>query len=194
MREPKKRKEKVGKALPLADSQGRKGGLVGSPPRGQPPRVSGQRDGVANDAGDGSVKRNEQGVLRQPEQLEPLLVRPGDPIRPRLSRPNVIQAESYEPKSGGFTLLRHRHSRAAKAIEDGKIKKAEICLPIEATTEIIAKMDNHRKWTKMVLESLEDFESVMNNPDWLVPDKAKQVEMIIGTMHARITNLKNTLE
>lgn len=191
MREPKK---KVGKAVPVANGKGRKGRPVGSPPRGEPTRPAGQRDGVADDARDGSVKRNEQGVLRQPEQLEPLLVRPGDPIRPRLARPNVITVETYEPKSGGFTLLRHRHSRATKAIKDGKIKRAEICLPIEATTEMIAKMNTFKKWTKMVLESIEDFEAIMNNPAWLVPDRAKQIEMIIGTMHARVTNLKNTLE
>jgi len=46
----------------------------------------------------------------------------------------------------------------------------------------------------LVLESIEDFEAVMMNPEWLVQDKAKQIEMIVGTMHSRITNLKNTIE
>lgn len=59
---------------------------------------------------------------------------------------------------------------------------------------MIAKMDNQKKWTKLVLESIEDFEAIMLNPAWLIPDKAKQIEMIVGTMHSRATNLKNTLE
>jgi hypothetical protein len=194
VREPKSKKPKVGKAVPVADSQGRKGGLVGSPPRGEPTRPAGQRDGVADDAGNVVGQHLDKGVLRQPEQLEQVSVRPGDPFRPRKSRPNFITAQPYEPKSSGFTLLRHRHSRAVKAIEDGKVKRAEIGLPIEATTEMIAKMDNQKKWAKLVLESIEDFEAIMLNPDWLIPDKAKQIEMIVGTMHSRATNFKNTLE
>lgn len=192
MRDPKKKK--VGKAVPVANSQGRKGGLGRSPARGEPTRPAGKRDGVSDDARDDSVKRNEQGVLRQPEQLEPLLVRPGDPIKERGTRPGFIRVPSYEPKSNGFTLLRHRQTRAAKAVQEGKSKTAEICLPLQSATEIITAMDTHRKWTKLVLESIEDFEAIMVNPEWLVADRAKKLEMIIGTMHARITNLKKNLE
>jgi len=46
----------------------------------------------------------------------------------------------------------------------------------------------------MVIESIEDFEAIMMNPEWLVPQKAKQIEMIVGTMHSRISNLKKILE
>jgi hypothetical protein len=126
--------------------------------------------------------------------LEQVSVRPGDPFRPKQTRPNVIQAEAYEPKSSGITLLRYRHSRAATALEKGKAKRMDICLPFEASKEIIEKMDTHRKWTKLVLESIEDFEALMQNPDWLIKDKAEKIEMLVATMHARITTLKRTLE
>ena len=192
VREPKKKK--VGKAVPVANSQGRKSGLGGSPSRSEPTPPVGQRDGVSNDAGDGSVQRNGQGVLQRTEQLEQVSIRPGDPIKERGTRPGFIRVPPYEPKSGGFTLLRHRQSRAAKAVQDGKAKTAEICLPLQSATEIVTALDRHKKWTKMVIESIEDFEAIMMNPEWLVPQKAKQIEMIVGTMHSRISNLKKILE
>ena len=191
MREPKK---KVGKAVPLENGKKRKGGLGGSPSRGEPTRPAGKPYVANDDAGDGSVQRNGQGVLRQPEQLEQVSVRPGDPFKQRSPRPGFILAQPYETKSGGFTLLRYRHARAAKAIENGKVKRAEIGLPVSATTEIIERLDAERKWAKMVLESIEDFEAIMANPEWLVKDKADKIEMIIGTMHSRIANLKKTIE
>jgi hypothetical protein len=126
--------------------------------------------------------------------LEQVSIRPGDPIKGRGTRPGFIRVPPYEPKSGGFTLLRHRQSRAAKAVQDGKVKSAEICLPLQSASEIVIALDTHKKWTRLVLESIEDFEAIMANPEWLVTDKAKQLEMIIGTMHARITTLKNNLE
>jgi len=58
------------------------------------------------------------------------LFEPGDPIKQRGSRPGIIRAPAYEPKSGGFTLLRHRQSRAAKAVEDGKAKNGRNLPPV----------------------------------------------------------------
>lgn len=194
MREPKSKKPKVGKAVPLADSQGRKGRPVGSPARGEPSRPVGQRDGIADDAGNVVGQHLDKGVLRQPEQLEQVSVRQGDPIKQRGTRPGFVRVPPYEPKSGGITLLRHRQSRAAKAVEAGKAKTAEICLPLQSATEIVIALDTHKKHTRLVLESIEDFEAIMGNPEWLVPDKAKKLEMIIGTMHARLTTLKKNLE
>ena len=191
VREPKK---KMGKALPLADRQGRNGKTVGGGSRGEPTRPVGQQDGFANDAGNVVGQHLDKGVLRQPEQLEPLLVRPGDRLTKRTTRPSFIRVPSYEPKSNGFTLLRHRHSRASKAVQKGKAKTAEVCLPLHSTGEIVIALNAHKKHTAMVLESIEEFESIMGNPEWLVPDKANKLEMIMGTMHARITNLKKNLE
>lgn len=193
VREPKK-KAKVGKAVQVANSQGRKGNPVGSRTGSEPTAPVGQRNVVPNDAGNDSVKRNGEGVLQRPEQLEPIPVRPGDPIKQRGTRPGFIRKEEYEPKSHGLTLFRHRQSRAAKAVENGKAKTREICLPLQSATEIVIALDTHKKWAKLVLESIEDFEAIMGNPEWLVPQKAKQIEMIVGTMHARITNLKKNLE
>lgn len=193
VREPK-RKAKVGEAVLAANSQGRKSGPVRGPASSEPTPSAGQRDVVPNDAGDDSVQRNGEGVLRQPKQLEPIPVQPGDPIKQRGTRPGFIRKEEYEPKSHGITLFRHRYSRAAKAVENGKAKTREICLPLQSASEIVIALDAHKKKALLVLESIEDFEAVMANPEWLVPQKAKQIEMIVGTMHARITNLKNNLE
>jgi len=178
----------------VENGKGRKSRLGGSPARGEPTRPAGKPYVANDDARDGGINSNGQGVLRQPEQLEQVSVRPSDPSKQRSSRPNIIQAQPYETKSGGFTLLRHRHARAAKAIENGKVKQAEIGLPVSATTEIIERLDSERKWARMVLESIEDFEAIMANPEWLINDKAGRIEMIIGTMHSRITNLKKTIE
>ena len=193
VREPK-RKAKMGKAVPLAVSQGRKGRPVGSRTGSEPTSPSGKRDVVPNDAGDDSVQRNGQGVLQRPEQLEPIPVQPGDPIKQRGTRPGFIRKEEYEPKSHGITLFRHRYSRAAKAVENGKAKTREICVPLQSASEIVIALDAHKKWAKLVLESIEDYEAIMTNPEWLVPQKAKQIEMIVGTLQSRITNLKNNLE
>jgi hypothetical protein len=184
----------VGEAVLAANSQGRKSGPVRGPASSEPTPSAGQRDVVPNDAGDDSVQRNGEGVLRQPKQLEPIPVQPGDPIKQRGTRPGFIRKEEYEPKSHGITLFRHRYSRAAKAVENGKAKTREICLPLQSASEIVIALDAHKKKALLVLESIEDFEAVMANPEWLVPQKAKQIEMIVGTMHARITNLKNNLE
>ena len=59
---------------------------------------------------------------------------------------------------------------------------------------MILRMEGQKKWSKMVLESLEDFEAIMGNPDWLIRDKADKVEMLLGTLHSRLTNLQKNLE
>lgn len=59
---------------------------------------------------------------------------------------------------------------------------------------MVEKSDLQRKWSKMALESIEDFEALMANPDWLIEERAKRIEQIVGTMHARLTNFKRTLE
>lgn len=59
---------------------------------------------------------------------------------------------------------------------------------------MILRMEGQKKWGKLVLESLEDFEAIMGNPDWLIRDKADKVEMLLGTLHSRLTNLQKNLE
>ena len=97
------------------------------------------------------------------------------------------------PKAGGWTILRHRTTRAEGQVLARAIETAEIGLPLRKAREMIDQADHQRKWAKLVLESIEDFEAVMANPEWLVKDKAARIEMIVGTMHSRITNLKNTI-
>ena len=55
-------------------------------------------------------------------------------------------------------------------------------------------MEGQKKWGKLVLESIEDFEAIMGNPEWLIRDKADKVEMLLGTLHSRLTNLTKNLE
>lgn len=191
VREPKK---KVGEAVPLENGKRRKSGLGGSTSRGEPTRPAGKPYVANDDASNGSVSRNGQGVLRLPAQLEQIPVQPGDPIKQRGTRPGFILAQPYEPKSGGISLLRYRYARASKSVEDGKAKTAQVCLPLQASKEIVTALDKNKKGAKMVLESIEDFEAIMANPEWLVTDRAKQIEMIIGTMHARITTFKKNIE
>ena len=69
-----------------------------------------------------------------------------------------------------------------------------VCLPLDKAKDIIDKMDTMKKWSEFCLESIEEFDAISANPDWLVQDKAKRLEMILGTMHARISNLKKTLK
>lgn len=59
---------------------------------------------------------------------------------------------------------------------------------------MILRMEGQKKWGKLVLESIEDFEAIMGNPDWLIRDKADKVEMLLGTLHSRLTNLNKNLE
>ena len=59
---------------------------------------------------------------------------------------------------------------------------------------MILRMKGQKKWSKMVLESIEDFEAIMGNPDWLIRDKADKVEMLLGTLQSRLTNLNKNLE
>jgi hypothetical protein len=70
---------------------------------------------------------------------------------------------------------------------------AEVGIPLHKAREMIEQSDYQRKWAKLVLESIEDFEAIMANPEWLVEAKASRIDMIVGTMHSRITNLKNTI-
>lgn len=187
-------KKKVGETLPVEDRPRGKGGAAGGhASRGEPGSL-GQRDGLPDDARDGGEQRNGQGVLQRPEQLEQVSLRPGDPIKRRGTRPGFIQAEVKQPTSSGWTILRYRVSRAEGSVRAKAINTAEICLPLKKAREMVEKSDLQRKWSKMALESIEDFEALMANPDWLIEERAKRIEQIVGTMHARLTNFKRTLE
>jgi len=67
-------------------------------------------------------------------------------------------------------------------------------MPLKKARELLNARDESVKWTKMSLEAIEDFEAILANPAWLVEDRIKRIEQIVGTMHSRLTNLKRTLE
>lgn len=54
--------------------------------------------------------------------------------------------------------------------------------------------NEHRKWAKLVLESIDDYDALMANPAWLVDDKTKKATTLLGTLQSRLTNFKRTLE
>lgn len=70
------------------------------------------------------------------------------------------------------------------------MKELDVVLPLSACKEIVATMNEQRKWAKLLQESFEDFEAIMANPDWLIKDKADKIELIVGTMHSRILNFQ----
>lgn len=122
-------------------------------------------------------------------------LQPGDPIKARGPRPGFIKQEApKELKSNGWTILRHRTSRAESRVETKALCTAEVGIPLKKARELIDASDAIKKRTKLCLESIEDFEAIMANPDWLIKDKASRIEMIVGTMHARLTLLKTHLE
>lgn len=188
-------KKKVGETLPVEDRPRGKGGAVGGHASRGDIGSPGKRDVLPDDARDGGEQRNGQGVLQRPEQLEQVSVRPGDPIKPRGPRPGVFKdTEPKELKSGGWSILRHRTSRAESRVRAKALHTAEVGIPLKKARELIDQADALRKRTKLCLESIEDFEAIMSNPDWLIADKASKIEMIVGTMHARLSNLKTHLQ
>ena len=74
------------------------------------------------------------------------------------------------------------------------ILNAEVLIPLKKARELLTAKEESVKWTKLCLQSVEDFEAILSNPDWLVEDRIKRIEQIVGTMHSRLTNFKRTLE
>jgi len=127
--------------------------------------------------------------------LEQVSVRPGDPIKQRGPRPGFIRpTETKELISTPWTILRYRTARAESNVTRKNILNAEVLMPLKKARELLNARDESVKWTKMSLESIEDFEAILANPAWLVEDRIKRIEQIVGTMHSRLTNLKRTLE
>jgi hypothetical protein len=74
------------------------------------------------------------------------------------------------------------------------ILNAEVLMPLKKARELLEAREQMSKWTKLVLQSTEDFEAIMANPEWLVDERAKRIEQMLGTLHSRLTNLKRTLQ
>jgi hypothetical protein len=91
-------------------------------------------------------------------------------------------------------MLRYRTARCESFTLRKNIRNADVLMPLSKAREMIEQADTQKKWAKLILESIEDYDAMMANPEWMLPDRAKKVEMLLGTLHARITNLKRTLE
>ena len=57
-----------------------------------------------------------------------------------------------------------------------------------------AKIVDERKklelWLDRCVESIEDYQALMANPQWMIEDREKQVEKIMSLLQNRLTNLK----
>ena len=57
-----------------------------------------------------------------------------------------------------------------------------------------AKIVEERKklelWLDRCVESIEDYQALMANPQWMIEDREKQVEKIMSLLQNRLTNLK----
>lgn len=57
-----------------------------------------------------------------------------------------------------------------------------------------AKIVEERKklelWLDRCVESIEDYQALMSNPQWMIDDREKQIEKIMSLLQSRLTNLK----
>jgi hypothetical protein len=45
-------------------------------------------------------------------------------------------------------------------------------------------------WLDRCIESIEDYQALMANPQWMIEDREKQTAKIMSTLQSRLTNLK----
>ena len=57
-----------------------------------------------------------------------------------------------------------------------------------------AKIVDERKkletWLDRCVNSIEDYQALMSNPQWMTEDREKQVDKIMSTLQNRLANLK----
>jgi len=57
-----------------------------------------------------------------------------------------------------------------------------------------AKIVDERKklevWIDRCVDSIEDYQSLMSNPQWMTEDREKQITRIMSTLQNRLANLK----
>ena len=184
-------KKKVGKTVLVAHTAKRNDRGEGGHGSGGEPTTARPGHVAANDEGDAGRRQDGQGVLRQPQQLEQVSARQGDA---QGGQARADEVQPYEPKSGGLTLFRIRHSKAKSAIQKGKCKTHEVCVSFQAATEIIQQFDREAELAKKALKLINEFEDIMLNPNWEKKETYERVDMMIATLHATLTNLKDTIE
>lgn len=183
------REKKVGKGVPLA-----KPAKVA---RRKDSRVSvgGKRAAVESSIGGGlPVPRNDAtdgagverpAVLPSPERVESVPTIPQEPKRVG-PRPGFITERNYVHTSSPWCVFRHRTSRAGTQ----KTKNAHITLPYSMAAKIVEERKKLETWLDRCVESIEDYQALMSNPQWMIDDREKQIEKIMSLLQSRLTNLK----
>ena len=69
-----------------------------------------------------------------------------------------------------------------------------MCVSFQAATEIIQQFDREAELAKKALKLINEFEDIMLNPNWEKKETYERVDMMIATLHATLTNLKDTIE
>ena len=183
------REKKVGKGVPLAkpakvarrkDSRV----LVGSERAAVQSSSGGGLPVPRNDATDG-LRLERPAVLPNPERVESILAIPQEPKRLG-PRPGFITDKPYVHTSSPWCVFRHRTSRAGTQ----KTKNAHITLPYSMAAKIVEERKKLELWLDRCVESIEDYQALMANPQWMIDDREKQVDKIMSLLQNRLTNLK----
>jgi len=183
------REKKVGKGVPLEKPakvarrqpsgilEGSRGDAIQSSSGGGLPIT---RNDAANANG---VER--PAVLPSPERVEPVPAIPQEPKRLG-PRPGFITERTYVHTSSPWCVFRHRTSRAGTQ----KTKHAHITLPYSMAAKIVEERKKLEVWIDRCVNSIEDYQALMSNPQWMTEDREKQIERIMSTLQNRLTNLK----
>lgn len=55
---------------------------------------------------------------------------------------------------------------------------------------IVEERKKLETWLDRCVESIEDYQALMSNPQWMIEDREKQIEKIMSLLQSRLTNLK----
>jgi hypothetical protein len=56
--------------------------------------------------------------------------------------------------------------------------------------KIVEERKKLEVWIDRCVNSIEDYQALMSNPQWMTEDREKQIERIMSTLQNRLTNLK----
>lgn len=55
--------------------------------------------------------------------------------------------------------------------------------------QIVDERKDAEKWIKRCLESIEDYQCLMSNPQWMTEDRVTETSKIMSRLQARLTQL-----
>ena len=56
--------------------------------------------------------------------------------------------------------------------------------------KIVEERKKLETWLDRCVNSIEDYQALMSNPQWMTEDREKQVDKIMSTLQNRLANLK----